>query len=430
MTKSGESREAAESGWQGGDAATLQEPGAVGTLEVFWRFLGLGCLSFGGPVAHLGYFRERFVERDRWLGDREYADLVAFCQFLPGPASSQVGMGIGFRQAGWRGLFAAWTGFTLPSAILMIMFALSLAYVEDLNTGWVRALELAAVAVVARACWQMGRRLCPDWPRRLMALVVLVLLLVPLPPPFDGARWQLVLLVVAALVGAAGLLQWGRTVELESAGSQEEATLWVRGGGGVGGRVAVVGFAILLVASLSLVSSAGNAELMPRLYRSGAMVFGGGHVVLPLLEDEVVRTDLVDEQVFLAGYGAAQGLPGPLFAFGAFVGAAANVGPGGVLGGLLALCALYLPSFLLVGGLLPAWESVRSKKRLRAALDGVNAAVVGLLLAALWDPVWVGSVETPGHVLVVVVFFVVLQLGLVGRLLAISRRAGAAASNG
>lgn len=354
-------------------------PARGSVAEVFLAFLKLGLVAFGGPVAHLGYFREAFVERRRWLSGEAYADLVALCQFLPGPASSQVGIALGLSRAGLRGAFAAWAGFTLPSALALALFAFGLAaWGDGPPAGLLQGLELAAVAVVAIAVWSMGRSLCPDAPRATLAAAAAAATLA-----WPGPAAQLGLMLAAAGLGL--LLFRGRAVQAPG------QALSV----GLGRGFAVVSLAVFLVLLLGLpllaaVRPGWAVEMFDAFYRSGALVFGGGHVVLPLLQAEVVPPGWVAPDAFLAGYGAAQAVPGPLFTFASYLGAAAH----GWSGAALALAGIFLPSFLLVFGALPFWERLRRRPMARAALDGVNAAVVGLLLAALYDPVWTGAVRT------------------------------------
>lgn len=353
---------------------------ATSPWSVFRIFLRLGLTSFGGPVAHLGYFREEFVSRRAWFSDRSYADLVALCQFLPGPASSQVGIAIGLSRAGYAGALAAWLGFTLPSAIALVLFALGIArHPELLPAGALQGLKIAAVAVVAQAVWEMARKLCPDRPRvTLMALAAGGVLLIP-------HAWGQVAVILAA--GCLGLLLF------KPAEAAAEDALPCAIGRRTGLRFLGLFAALLLVLPLLSAALPGGAiELIDAFYRAGALVFGGGHVVLPLLQAEVVP-DWVGGETFMAGYGAAQAVPGPLFTFSAFLGAAIN----GWLGATLCLLAVFLPSFLLVFAALPFWQALRGNPRAQAALSGINAAVVGLLLAALYDPVFTSSIEGPEH---------------------------------
>ena len=350
---------------------------------VFLAFLRLGLTSFGGPIAHIGYFRDEFVTRRKWLSDGSYADLVALCQFLPGPASSQVGMALGLSRAGYAGAFAAWAGFTLPSALALILFALGIAsYGDALPTGVLQGLKIVAVAVVAQAVWGMARSLCPDALRAsMMAAAACFVLLVP------TAWGQVGAIVIAGLVGLA--------LFRPDAGAGHEA-LSIPVSRRAGGMWLGLFFALLAGLPLMVLVFPGQTlALVDAFYRAGSLVFGGGHVVLPLLQAEVVPTGWVDGDVFLAGYGAAQAVPGPLFTFAAFLGASLNDAPSGWLGGLICLLAIFAPSFLLVAGALPFWERLRSHLRTRAALTGINAAVVGLLLAALYDPVWTSAIHGP-----------------------------------
>lgn len=354
---------------------------------VFLIFLRLGLTCFGGPVAHLGYFRAEFVERRAWLSERSYADLVALCQFLPGPASSQVGMALGLSRCGYRGALAAWLGFTLPSAVALILFALWLSAGSSLPAGALHGLKVVAVAVVAQAVWGMARTLCPDWPRRLLALLAAACTLLL------ATAWAQLLVIVAAAVLGLALLH-GRQ---EPAHEPLPITVAPRAG------MLWLALLFLLLIGLPLAAHAwpdltGLAQF-DAFYRSGALVFGGGHVVLPLLQAAVVAPGWVDRDAFLAGYGVAQAVPGPLFSFAAFLGAAMRHGPSGWAGGLLCLVAIFLPAFLLVAGALPFWERLRRNARMRGALAGINAAVVGLLLAALYDPVWTSAIFGPRDLL-------------------------------
>ncbi|SDD92063.1 chromate transporter [Cupriavidus sp. YR651] len=355
----------------------------AGAWEVFLVFLRLGLTSFGGPVAHLGYFRAAFVTQRRWLSERAYSDIVALCQFLPGPASSQVGMVVGLSRAGYGGALAAWLGFTLPSAIALILFAMGLAaYGNVVPAGALHGLKVAAVAVVAQAVWGMARALCPDAPRiTLMTLAAVAVTLVPSP-------WCQ--MAVMALAGIAGS-RWFRPAQMAP-----HEPLPIR----VGHRAAVVcllAFFVLLIGlpiAARLVPSHALA-MVDAFYRAGALVFGGGHVVLPLLQAAAVPTGWVSNDTFLAGYGATQAVPGPLFTFAAFLGAAMQQAPSGWMGGMLCLLAIFAPSFLLVFGTLPFWERIRRNAGAQAALAGINAAVVGLLLAALYQPVWTSAIHAP-----------------------------------
>lgn len=355
---------------------------------VFGVFLRLGLSSFGGPVAHLGYFHSEFVERRRWLSEAAYADLVALCQFLPGPASSQVGLAIGLMRAGYAGALAAWAGFTLPSAIALIALALGVAQAGDaLQTGALagvlHGLKVVAVAVVAQAVWGMARNLCPDTTRRLLMFASAALLIA-----WPGAGMQLLAIGTAALVGLA----W-----LKPPGSVRHEPMALPIGRRAGAVWLALFFVLLFGLPLALRAVPSTAlALVDAFYRAGALVFGGGHVVLPLLQASVVPNGWVGTEAFLAGYGAAQAVPGPLFTFAAYLGASMQTGPSGWLGGGIALLAIFAPAFLLVAGALPFWESLRAQPRVRAALTGINAAVVGLLLAALWNPVIASGVRSVG----------------------------------
>ena len=354
--------------------------------EVFAAFLKLGLTSFGGPIAHLGYFRDELVTRRKWLSDSAYADLVALCQFLPGPASSQVGVALGLMRAGWLGALAAFVAFTLPSALVLLVFALTAASIAGpVGTGALNGLKIVAVAIVAHAVWGMARSLCPDRERAAIAVgAVAVLAFLP------GALGM----VGAILFGGLAGLALGR-------GSGAPV------GGAVGGPVAgpVAGpvtrgvalaclaafFALLAV--LPLLAGLGQAlAVIDAFYRAGALVFGGGHVILPLLEAQVVRPGWVSADAFLAGYGAAQAVPGPLFTFAAYLGAVLEPAPNGVAGAMLALLALFLPGFLLLVGVLPFWESFRSMAAAQSLMQGANAAVVGILGAALYSPVFTSAI--------------------------------------
>ena len=350
--------------------------------EVLLVATRLGLTSFGGPIAHIGYFREEYVVRRRWLDEESFGELVALCQFLPGPASSQLGIAVGIRRAGVMGGFAAWFGFTLPSALALILFAYGVHGFDGQAGDWLHGLKIVAVAVVALALWGMGRTLAPDRPRITIAVLAAVVALAT-----DGIAAQLAVIAGGAALGLAFL----RPPELPSSGVTGKRT------GARVGAVALVAFLVLLFA-LPVASRLTGDTLVAvadSFYRSGSLVFGGGHVVLPLLEAEVVPPGWVTKDEFIAGYGAAQAVPGPLFTFSSYLGTVMGVLTPRWLGGLLALVAMFVPSFLLVMGVLPFWERLRGFTRVRQALMGVNAAVVGLLLAALYDPVWTSAIEAP-----------------------------------
>lgn len=355
--------------------------GSSSLVEIFLAFLKLGMTSFGGPVAHLAFFREEFVARRRWLDEKAYADLVALCQFLPGPASSQVGMALGILRGGVPGALAAWLAFTLPSAIMLVLFAFGVKSFEGwLHTGVLDGLKIAAVAVVAQALWSMARSLCPDPLRATFALVTAIGLLL-----WPGSTTQMLFLAIAAIAGRA----WIRVDD-----DAHDSALHVPLSRATALVAWVLFFGLLIVLPMLAGSTAPQAlALFDSFYRTGALVFGGGHVVLPLIESEVVPPGWVSRDAFLAGYGAAQAVPGPLFTFSAYLGAVMEPRPNGWLGGMLCLVAVFLPSLLLVLGALPFWHRLRANASVRQALAGVNAAVVGLLLAALYDPGWVSAIR-------------------------------------
>lgn len=369
------------------------------TIAVFGIFLRLGLTSFGGPLAHIGYFHEAFVRRRRWLDAGEFADLVALCHFLPGPASSQVGLAIGRLRAGVPGAFAAWLGFTLPSAVLMTLFALGIAQGWSDGAAWLHALKLVAVAVVAQAVWMMGRALWTDRRRVLVGSVAAAVLLA-----FPVPILQLVVIGSAALAGRLFLAAEPARASGAPAVVFPAAARWL-------GAALLVVFAgsLLLLPLAARFAAWPGLEVLDAFFRAGSLVFGGGHVLLPLLQGEVVAPGWVDPGIFLAGYGAAQALPGPLFTFAAFLGVHVEALPGGVPGAVLALLAVFAPSFLLVLGVLPFWSRLRTRPGIRAALAGIGAAVVGLLLAALYDPVIAGSVRGGADVAWVLAAFVLLH---------------------
>ena len=369
--------------------------------EILAIFLRLGCTSFGGPVAHLGFFRAEFVQRRQWLDERAYADLVALCQFLPGPASSQVGMALGLARGGWAGALAAWAGFTLPSALLLTLLALGLsAHGAGLPPGVLQGLKLVAVAVVAQAMWGMARTLCRG-PARLAVMLASAVLLWR----WGGVGMQLAVMLGAALLG--GWL-WGRA---GAGGLSRPEPVWTLPLGRRGGALLLGGFALLLVLLPWLATGGPGWAVFDAFYRSGALVFGGGHVVLPLLEAEVVAPGWVPHEVFMAGYGLAQAVPGPLFTFAAFVGASLQGGQGGVVGAALCLVAIFLPAFLLVAGALPFWTRLRRNPAAQGALAGVNAAVVGLLLAGLLGPLGAGALQGWPDLALVLLAWAALQWG-------------------
>lgn len=362
-------------------------------VEVFRTFLKLGLTSFGGPVAHLGYFRNEFVERSRIMQDAAFADLVSLCQFLPGPASSQVGIGIGVTQAGLRGGLAAWAGFTLPSATALVLLAWGIAALDEsvVQTGGLHGLKVAAVAVVAQAILGMSRMLCPDWPRRGVAIVAALLTFAQ-----PGIIGQLTAIGGGMLLGLFFLNHEPADNHATHLPSLSKKTSLIS-----------LGLFFALLFSLPVLARQGSQALalVDSFYRTGALVFGGGHVVLPLLKAEVIGPGWISQDTFLAGYGAVQAVPGPLFTFAAFLGAAMSKTPNGWLGGLLCLLAIFLPSFLLITGILPFWEVLRKRQQVRKAMVGVNAAVVGLLLSAFYNPVWTsGVLSIPDFLLALMAF--------------------------
>ena len=357
-------------------AATGSARGSPG--EVFAAFLKLGLTSFGGPIAHLGYFREELVNRRKWLSDHAYADLVALCQFLPGPASSQVGFALGLMRAGWMGALAAFTAFTLPSALVLLVFAITAASIAGpIGSGALHGLKIVAVAIVAQAVWGMAKTLCPDKERAAIA-VVAVATLAFLPGAIG--------MVGAIIVGAALGFALGRGTGAPIGG---HITMPVTHGIAVAALLVFVGLLVLL----PLLAGQGQTlAVFDSFYRAGALVFGGGHVVLPLLEAEVVQPGWVTPDAFLAGYGAAQAVPGPLFTFAAYLGTVLGPEPNGVVGSVIALLAVFLPGFLILIGVLPYWDQFRSMARAKSLMQGANAAVVGILGAALYSPLFTSAI--------------------------------------
>jgi chromate transporter len=365
-------------------------------LEVVAVFTRLGLTSFGGPIAHLGYFRDEFVVRRKWLSDKTYADLVALSQFLPGPASSKVGIAIGLSRAGYPGALAAWAGFTLPSAIALVLFGFGVAAIGDtLGSGWLHGLKVAAVAVVAQAVLGMMRSLAPDRERASVAVAAAAIVLAF--PSAWGQVGAILLGAVAGLLLIQGVVPTDH-VALPHAVSRRAAIL------------AIVLFFLILFALPVLAASipSQGVRLFDAFYRAGSLVFGGGHVVLPLLQASVVPPGWVTNDVFLAGYGAAQAVPGPLFTFSAYLGTVMALPPNGLVGATLCLLAMFLPSFLLVIGPLPFWDDLRAHPWAQSALRGVNAAVVGLLLAALYNPVWTAGITSAGDFALAAAAFLLL----------------------
>jgi chromate transporter len=365
-------------------------------LEVLRAFLKLGVTSFGGPIAHIGYFHEEIVIRRRWVEDSSYTDLVALCQFLPGPTSSQVGLSLGLIRAGYWGGLAAWIGFTLPSAVLLTLFAFGAhALTGPIGMGLTHGLKLVAVAIVARAVWGMARALCPDRQRATIACVSALLIL------FSTSS---IAQLGAILLGAVAGFRLCRT------STQPEARPI---GIPVSRRIGFVAFAgfFLLLATLPLLGNLSqDLALFGAFYRSGALVFGGGHVVLPLLSQAFVTPGWVTEDAFLSGYGAAQAVPGPLFTFAAFLGATVQSSHYGIAGAALALIGIFLPGILILLGTLPFWDQLRRRTGAQAAMRGVNAAVVGLLGAALYSSLWTTTVKSTGDFAVALTGFFLLTI--------------------
>ncbi|WP_047307377.1 chromate efflux transporter [Rhodopseudomonas palustris] len=394
------------------EPSTVERPSGGAPLEVLQVFSRLGLTCFGGPIAHLGYFRDEFVVRRRWIDEQAYADLVGLCQFLPGPASSQVGFALGLQRAGYLGALAAWAGFTLPSAAALVLFAYGAAALDGpIGAGLLHGLKLTAVAIVAQAVWGMSRQLCPDRQRATIAVAAaLVVLLSSEPMAQLGA---------IALGGLAGLV-WCRSDALQRFGD-------------VGARVsrpagiaALLGFVVLLLGLPLLGSITGSSIIaaFDAFYRAGALVFGGGHVVLPLLRDGFVGPGWVSDDAFLAGYGAAQAVPGPLFSFAAYLGAIAAPASG-LTGAAIGLIGIFLPGFLILLGVLPFWHGLRHYPAAQAMMRGVNAAVVGLLGAALYTPVWTSTIRETSDVAIALTGFALLAIWRAPPLLVVAFSAAA-----
>jgi chromate transporter len=378
--------------------------GYTPALAILGVFLKLGLMSFGGPIAHLGYFRAEFVARRHWLDERAYADLVALCQFLPGPASSQVGFAVGLMRGGIVGALAAWIGFTLPSALLLLAFAQGVdTLTGPVVAGALHGLKIIAVAVVAQAVWGMARTLAPDRPRATIAgFAVLAVVLV------GGALGQIAAIALGAI---SGIALAGRGIAMPQdtdIGDGFPPTIPLKAAS------ALIVAALLLLATLPIARNLGigghGFALFDAFYRAGALVFGGGHVVLPLLKESVVVSGWVSPDAFLAGYGAAQAVPGPLFTIAAYLGAVSTPAPNGTIGAIIALVAIFLPGLLLVAGTLPFWSSVSHVGPVRSAMIGINAAVVGILGAALYDPVFTGAVHSPPDFALALVAFLLLTV--------------------
>lgn len=382
-------------------------------MEVFLAFLKLGLTSFGGPIAHLGYFRTEFVERRAWLDDNSYSDLVALCQFLPGPASSQVGMALGLRRGGGAGALGAWLGFTLPSAIVLILFGLGVTQWAGLvQSGAIHGLKVVAVAIVAQAVWGMSKTLCPDRSRAGIAIVA-ALLVLAVPSTFSqvGA-------IVAGAIAGRSLLRLGPFPSGEhlSYGVSKRAGALM---------LLLFGLLLVLLPVLAAVARQPTLSVISSFYQAGALVFGGGHVVLPLLQTSVVPNGLVTNDAFLAGYGAAQAVPGPLFTFAAYLGVVMTGSLGGWLGGLTLLVVIFVPAFLIVAGTLPFWETLRQREGVQRAMAGINAAVVGVLAAALYDPVWTSAIHSRADFGLALAAFGLLVYGRMSPALVVALAAGA-----
>jgi chromate transporter len=368
--------------------------------EVLLAFAKLGVSCFGGPIAHIGYFREEFVVRRHWLDEPAFADLVALCQFLPGPASSQVGFSIGLMRGGYLGGLAAWTAFTLPSAILLVLFAYGANMLQGtIGSGLLHGLKLVAVAIVAQAVWGMARSLCPDRERATIAAIVAMIIL------FSAS--SIAQIGAIALGGIAGLW-FCRGAPPAPTGMGHMSVPVSR----PIGLLALATFCLLLGALplMDTMLHSQGLKLFDAFYRSGALVFGGGHVVLPLLREATVTHGWVSDDAFLAGYGAAQAVPGPLFTFAAYLGAVMKSPPNGIGGAIISLLAIFLPGILVLVGALPFWETFRRLSSAQAIMRGVNAAVVGLLGAALYNPIWTSSVGTPRDFALALVGFVLLTV--------------------
>ena len=356
----------------------------VNLLTIFVVALRLGLTSFGGPIAHIGFFRQEYVENRRWLSERRFSDLVALCHFLPGPTSSQVGIAVGITRGGLLGGLLAWVAFTAPSAALLIAFGFGMTQFDNLLEGeWLIGLKIAAVAVVAQALWGMSTTLAPDKTRATVAVLAAVaILLSPLA------------ISIVGVILVAGAYGWWRFRHYVDESPTEDFAYDIPKSAGI--AVAVVFVALLVGLPLArFFLDVDVLAIFDGFFRSGSLVFGGGHVVLPTLESEVVNNGWVSAEQFIAGYGASQAIPGPLFTFSAYLGTVMDIGPGGISGALIALVAIFLPSFLLVIAILPFWNQLSRASNFRAALVAINAAVVGILAASFFDPVWTSSIKEP-----------------------------------
>ncbi|MFS1512769.1 chromate efflux transporter [Chengkuizengella sp. SCS-71B] len=366
-------------------------------FEVFWTAFKLGLTSFGGPIAHLGYFRETYVKRLKWLDEKTYVDLVALCQFLPGPASSQVGIGVGLLRAGVLGSIAAWIGFTMPSVIALIIFAYAVGGFDLANQGWLHGLKLVAVAIVAQAVWGMMKSHAADRMKGSIAIIAAIISLV-----FSYVYTQVLVIILAGVIG------WFFLSKTEQS-SSTNIQIPVKKLTAIISLVIFVGLLIVLPI-LTVIYPSFLLSLFDSFYRVGSLVFGGGHVVLPLLQSEVVNPGWVTNDQFIAGYGATQAVPGPLFTFSAYLGAVMDTNMNAIIIALIAVLAIFLPSFLLVIGVIPFWNVIRQKQHFQSTILGINAAVVGILLAALYDPVWTSSVNNVYDFVLVIITFSLLML--------------------
>lgn len=375
------------------------KPNHISVWTIFITFLRLGLTSFGGPVAHLGYFRTEFVDQKKWLSDQEYSDLVALCQFLPGPASSQVGLAIGMMKARYLGALAAWLGFTLPSALLLTIFAFGIAGTQSSGlTAVLMGLKIVAVGIVAHAVWGMAQSLCRGYVQAALAIIATATLLL-----FPNA------IIQVGVIFASGFIGWlliktkqsnqqSKQSSFDNLGSRKVSVIWL----------ALFFILLLLLPILASSSNSSALELFDGFYRTGALVFGGGHVVLPLLQTETVGAGLMTNDAFLAGYGAAQAVPGPLFTFASFLGAVNNTPTNGVIGSIICLLAIFLPSFFLIAGALPFLGKLRSNHQMQSVLAGVNACVVGILAAALYNPLWTSTIKGPTEFVMAAAAFIAL----------------------
>lgn len=380
----------------------MNTPGSI--TEVFKAFLKLGLTSFGGPIAHIAYYRQAFVEKRRWLTEDQFAQLLVLCQFLPGPASSQMGFSLGLLRAGWLGALAAFIAFTLPSALLLFAFASLLPYLSDnIGAAAIHGLKLVALAVVAQAVWLMAQKLTPDWQRRMIAILVVLFLLL-----LDHPLAQIAVVIGSAIAGFVVCKNQ----------QFPDSSLKINYGRSVAWLLLTV-FVVLLIGLPVFASNSSLLAVIEAFYRAGALVFGGGHVVLPLLENTVVDPGWVSADNYLAGYGAAQAVPGPVFSVAAYLGAMLPGDNGGILGAVLALVAIFLPGFLLIAAMLPLWKSVLKYPAAASAVAGVNAGVVGLLAAALYDPIWVSVVHNWTDILIALIGLLMLQIFRLSALLVV-----------